>query len=190
MKHWIMNSHWAPIKPINQGSATVMVLIAVLILAVIGAGLVAMQKNLYSVALKVENELMQADVSDHCVQSVVKHLRTLILTNPSSTQLSSTVAQVPSGLQTHMSTAAFSGLSALSSRNQYQNVAMTNCTYRFIMQRATQGTVAGGEVNRTRSYGSTDGMEKIYEVKIITCDGNSNPCRSVKTETVVYVGVQ
>lgn len=190
MKPWIMNLRLAQIKPINQGSATVMVLIAVLILAVIGAGLVAMQKNLYSVALKVENEHMQADVSDHCVQTVIKHLRSLTLSNPSNPQLSSASPQVPSGLQAHMSSTAFSGLSVFSSRKQYESAALNTCTYRFLMQRATQGTVAGGEVNRTRSYGSTDGMEKIYEVKIITCDGNNNPCRSVKTETLVYVGVQ
>ncbi len=184
-----MNLHWALTRFTKRGSSTVMVLIAILILAVIGAGLIAMQKNLYLVALKVENEQMQVDVSEHCVQTVVRHLRSITLANSSDPRLTMASVQTPSGLVSHMNTVAFSAVSVPTAKNQYQNTSTSTCTFRYIMQRATQGSIAGGEVNRTRAYGSTDGIEKIYEVRVITCDGGTS-CPSVKTETLVYVGVQ
>ena len=182
-----MNSPSALTKPIKRGSATVMVLIAIMILAIIGAGLVGMQKNLYSTALKIENEQMQMDISDYCVQEALKDLRAKSLTTPPTLNTTSTVTLA---MPSPMSIASFGSLSAPSSRKQYETT-VTSCSYRFVLQRAIQGTVAGGEVNRTRSYVSTDGIEKVYEINALTCDGASPlSCRSVKTETKIYVGVQ
>jgi hypothetical protein len=180
-----MNSPLALIKPIDRGSATVMVLIAIMILAIIGAGLVGMQKNLYSTALKIENEQMQMDISDYCVQEALKDLRAKSLTNTLNTTSTVTLT-----MPSPMSVPSFSSVTAPSSRKQYETT-VTTCSYRFILQRAIQGSVAGGEVSRTRSYVNTDGIEKVYEINALTCDGASPlSCRSVKTETKIYVGVQ
>lgn len=178
-----MNSPSALAKPINHGSATVMVLIAIMILAIIGAGLVGMQKNLYSTALKIENEQMQTDISDYCVQETVKVLRG----NPSSNIGTVTVVPMPSPA----SIASFNRTAApASSKKQYENTTI-NCSYKFMLTRPIQGGVAGGEVTRTRSYVNTDGIEKVYEINALTCDGASPlSCRSVKTETRIYVGVR
>lgn len=182
-----MISRLPALKFSERGSTTVLVLISVLALSVIGAALILAQKNLYIGSQKIENEQIQLDVSDLCVKAVIDDLKAKSSTNALVINPATRVTVSPVSPSSFFSSRVNS-LYAPSAYKQYTSAFIQSCVYQFLLQRATQGTTTGGEINKTRAYLDTDGMEKIYEIQVITCE--SSACLSVRTESKIYVGIQ
>lgn len=181
----------------SQGVTILVVLIGILVISILATTVLLGQKNLFTVVQKVENETIQLDVANLCLNTVVKDLvdksskKTLSVsstsyidvTTPANDAVSSYANQI-AGVISNVNPGA------ITVKNQYAGTAITRCRYIYLFQRPVTNGVLGGEIAVGRSYGSSIVLENVYKVEVITCGANVSPCNSIRTESFYYVGIQ
>lgn len=186
-----MNSHWLLLSRSESGATTVIVLMAILAMSIAGAALLSSQKNTYAVVQKIESQDIQRDVSDFCVKQAIDVLKAKALLNALPVDATTyPVTITNSDIVSYFFTTQKLTAAAVSSYKQYTQNTTLNCSYKYVKQRPVTGTTTLGEVTQDRSYQST-GNENVYQINAVACNGPMSPtCKSLRTETNFYVGVQ
>jgi len=182
----------------SEGIATLIVFVAILVISLTAAAVLYSQKNLYTSIEKVENQGIQMDVADTCMKAAINDLITKSGLSQLSTNTSVPV-DVTVSAQSLLTpyTNQIDGLVSSSNPNaaaiksQYSSASILSCKYLFMMQRQVSNSgVLGAEVSVTRAYGTMNSYEYVYKINVNTCANSSNPCTSMQTSSIFYVGIQ
>lgn len=186
-----MRSHWPRHSRFNRGATTVIVMMSILAMSVGAAALLTSQKNSYMAVMKIENQDIQRDVGDFCLQKAVDTLKALALVNNLPTSTSATTVSIStSDLYGFFFSTQQLSSAAISSFKQYTSNTSVSCSYQFVKQRPMTGTTTLSEVTQDRAY-QTTGNENIYLINAETCNaGTSTNCRTARTLTKIYLGIQ
>lgn len=169
---------------------TVVVLMAILVMSTAGASLLLAQKNSYAAVQKIETMEIQYDVSDFCLRKAVDVLKAKASSLPDTSPLQSVAVPVAtSDLYSFYFTTQQLSAAAVSTFNLYTRNVNVSCAYSFIKQRPIAGTTSG-ELTTDRAYQAM-GNENVYRVTATACNGSSTSnCRTLKTETNIFLGIQ
>jgi type II secretory pathway pseudopilin PulG len=186
-----------PNRSNSDGITILVVLIGILVISVLATAVLLGQKNLFTVVQKVENQTIQLDVANLCLNIVVKDLidksskKTLSISATNYVDVT-TLANVAVNGYANQIAGSISNVNpgAITVKNQYAGTAVTRCRYIYLFQRPVTNGVLGGEIAVGRSYGSNIILENVYKVEVITCGANISPCNSIRTESFYYVGIQ
>ena len=193
-----MNSLFHHLNRFNsQGITTVVVLIGILVISILATAVLLAQKSLFAVVQKVENQTIQLDVANLCLNTAVSDLIKKSSNNAlpvSSTSYVDITTVANASVQTHANqisgSVSNSNPGAITVKNQYAGTAVTKCRYIYLFQRPVTTGVLGGEIAVGRSYGANIILENVYKVEVVTCGSNVSSCNSIRTESVYYLGIQ
>ena len=160
----------------SEGITILVVLIGILVISVLATAVLLGQKNLFTVVQKVENETIQFDVANLCLNTAVKDLidksskNTLSVSSVNYVDVTSLANGAVSAYANQI-TGSISNLNpgAIAVKNQYAGTTVSRCRYVYLFQRPVTNGVLGGEIAVGRSYGSNIILENVYKIEAVTC---------------------